>query len=60
MVYYVVTCKILYVHIVITIQTHKYAHIAHNMSTHKFECPVEILTIDEGIYRKAAHIYVKG
>ena len=41
-------------------QTLKYVHITHNMSTHKFECPTEILTLEEGIYRKAAHIYVNG
>ena len=41
-------------------QTIKYVHITHNVSTHKFECPTEILTPDEGIYRKAAHIYVNG
>ena len=46
---YVVTCKTLYVHIAITIQTHTYMHITH-MSTHKFEYPMEILTLDEGIY----------
>ena len=42
-------------------QTHKYVHITHNMSTHKSECPMEILTLDEGIYANAfAHIYVNG
>ena len=30
------------------------------MSTHKFEFPMEILTLDEGIYGKVAHIYVNG
>ena len=47
-------------HIAITIQIHKYVHKTHNMSTHKFEGPTEILTLDEGIYGKAAHIYVNG
>ena len=57
MAHYVVTCKTLYVHIAITIQTHKYVYITHNMSTHKFECPMEILTLDKGIYGKTAHMY---
>ena len=52
MVHYVVTCKTLYVHIAITIKTHKYVNITQNMSIHKFECPMEILTLDKGIYGK--------
>ena len=28
------------------------------MSMHKFESQTEILTLDEGIYGKAAHIYI--
>ena len=60
MAHYIVTCKSLYVHIAITIQTHNYVHITHNVSTHKSEFPMEILTLDEGIDGKAAHIYVNG
>ena len=60
MAYYAVKFKTLYVGITITIQTHKYLYITHNMSTHKFECPMKILTLDEGIYRKAALIYING
>ena len=39
-------------------QTHKYVHITHNMSTHKFECPIENVTLDKGNYGKAEHIYI--
>ena len=35
-------------------QTHKYVHITHNMSTHKFECLMEIVTLDKGNYGKVA------
>ena len=36
-------------------KTLKYVHITHNMFTYKFECPTEILTLDEGIYGKASY-----
>ena len=39
-------------------QTHNYVHITHSISTHKFECPEKILTLDEVNYRKLAQIYV--
>ena len=57
MAHYVVSYKTLYVYIAITIQTGKYVHITHNMSTHKFECPMEILTLDEGIYGKGTYLH---
>ena len=41
-----------------SMQTHKYLHITHSMSTHKFECPAKILTLDEVNYRESAQIYV--
>ena len=41
-----------------SMQTHKCVHITHSMSTHKFECPSKILTIDEVNYRELAQIYV--
>ena len=58
MAHHMVTYKIQYVHIVISIQTHKYVHITNNMSTHNFEGPTENLALDGGNYGKAAHIYV--
>ena len=30
----------------------------HNMSTHKFECPAQNLTIHKGNYRESAQMYV--
>ena len=60
MVHYVFTYKPIYVSITISIQTHTYVHITHNMSMHKFECPMEIVTLDEGNYRKVAHVYVNN
>ena len=41
-----------------SMQTNKYVHITHNMSTHKFECPAKILTLDKGNYGESAQIYV--
>ena len=41
-----------------SMQKDKYVHIAHRMSTHKFECPAKILTLDEVNYRESAQIYV--
>ena len=41
-----------------SMQKHKYVHIAHSMSTHKFECPAKILTLDEVNYGESAQIYV--
>ena len=41
-----------------SMQTHKYVHITHSMSTHKFECPAKILTLDEVIYGESVQIYV--
>ena len=39
-------------------QTNKYVHIMYNMSTHKFECPVKILTLDKANYGELKHIYI--
>ena len=38
----------------------KYVHETHNMSTHKFECTTELLTLVKGIFRKMAHICANG
>ena len=37
---------------------HKYVHIRHNMSKHKFECAAKISTTDKANYGKSEHIYV--
>ena len=58
MTHYVVTYKNIYVSIAISIQMHTYVHITHNMSTHTFECPMEIVTPDEGNNAEAAHMYI--
>ena len=42
----------------ISMQTHTYVHITLDMSTHKFECPTEVVTLDKGKCGKAAHIYI--
>ena len=39
-------------------QTHKYIHISHNMTLHKFEWPAKVLIIDKGKYRVLEYIYV--
>ena len=39
-------------------QTHTYVYITQDMSTHKSECPMGVVTLDKGNCRKAAHIYV--
>ena len=58
MAHYVFGCKTPYVSNAKSIQTHKYVHITHNMSTHKFELPTKILTLDKGNYGELAQIYV--
>ena len=50
MAHYVFTYKPLYVSIAISIQTHTYVYITHNMSMHKFDCSMENVTLDEGNY----------
>ena len=42
----------------ISMQTHTYVHLTQDMSTHKFECPTEVVTLDKGNCGKPAHIYV--
>ena len=37
---------------------HIHVHITQDISTHKFDCPIEIVTLDKGNCGKAAHIYV--
>ena len=48
MAHYVFTYKNIYVFIAISIQMHTYVHMTHNMSMHTFECPMEIVTLNEG------------
>ena len=58
MAHYVFSYKTIYVSIEISMQTHTYAHITQDMSTHKFECPTEVVTLDKGNCGKTAHIYI--
>ena len=58
MAHYVFSYKTIYVLIEISMQMYTYVHITQDMSTHKFECPVEIVTLDKGNCRKAVHIYI--
>ena len=48
MVQYVFSYKTIYVSIEIPMQTHTYVHITQDMSTHKVDCPMEIVTLDKG------------
>ena len=52
--------KTIYVSIEIPMQTHKYVHLTQDMSTYRFDYPMEVVTLDEGIYGKAAHIYINS
>ena len=58
MAHYVFGCKTPYVPNAKAMQTHKYVHRRHNMSTSKFECPAKILTLDKANYGESEHIYV--
>ena len=56
MAHYVFSYKTINVSIEISMQTHTYVHIAQDKSMNKFDCPMEILTLDKGNCGKVAHI----
>ena len=59
MAHYVFPYKTIYVSIEISMLTHTYVHITQDMSTHKFQCPTEVVTLDKGNCKKnPAHIYI--
>ena len=58
MAHYVFSYKTIYVSITISMQPHTYVHITHNISTHKIECPMGVVTLDKSNCGKVAHIYI--
>ena len=45
MAHYVFSHKTIYVFIAISMQPHTYVHITHDMSMHKSECPMAVVTL---------------
>ena len=56
--HYIFGCKTPYVLNAKVMQTQKYVHIRHNMSTPKFESPAKVLIPDKANYGELEHIYV--